>query len=191
MLASGILTIIQITRIKLCGGYYLGAGLISVMGTSSVPPDRRGGQQPGATLGRAIGGLAARAPLISISSRSSRRASHFPPPAPQAIIDNDIFSPDGSGLAGYGKFIDVPSAPSRDHPLVRAAGHPQEALPADCHRHDGLLHRRRADGHRPQVLGRRRLLRAEHAVAPDGGGDEQQPIVMGPQSCQGDNGGEG
>ena len=34
MLASGILTIIQITRIKLCGGYYLGTGLISVMGTS-------------------------------------------------------------------------------------------------------------------------------------------------------------
>ena len=34
MLASGILTIIQITRIKLCGGYFLGTGLISVMGTS-------------------------------------------------------------------------------------------------------------------------------------------------------------
>ena len=34
MLASGLLTIIQILRIKLCGGYYLGTGLISVMGTS-------------------------------------------------------------------------------------------------------------------------------------------------------------
>jgi uracil-xanthine permease len=33
-ITSGILTIIQVFRAKLCGNYYLGTGLISVMGTS-------------------------------------------------------------------------------------------------------------------------------------------------------------
>lgn len=34
LLASGILSIMQIARVKLCGGYYFGTGLISVMGPS-------------------------------------------------------------------------------------------------------------------------------------------------------------
>jgi len=34
LLASGLLTIVQVLRFKLCGGYYLGTGLISVMGPS-------------------------------------------------------------------------------------------------------------------------------------------------------------
>ena len=34
LIASGILTAIQVLRFKLCGGYYLGTGLISVMGPS-------------------------------------------------------------------------------------------------------------------------------------------------------------
>jgi len=33
-ITSGILTCVQVFRAKLCGGYYLGTGLISVMGTS-------------------------------------------------------------------------------------------------------------------------------------------------------------
>jgi len=34
LLASGILSILQIMRVRLCGGYYFGTGLISVMGPS-------------------------------------------------------------------------------------------------------------------------------------------------------------
>ena len=34
LLASGLLTFVQVLRFKLCGGYYLGTGLISVMGPS-------------------------------------------------------------------------------------------------------------------------------------------------------------
>lgn len=34
LITSGILTIIQVVRFRLCRGYYLGTGLISVMGTS-------------------------------------------------------------------------------------------------------------------------------------------------------------
>merc|ERR1711871_931410 len=34
LLASGIFSILQIMRFRLCGGYYFGTGLISVMGPS-------------------------------------------------------------------------------------------------------------------------------------------------------------
>lgn len=34
MICTGILSLVQMSRMKLFGGYYLGTGLISVVGTS-------------------------------------------------------------------------------------------------------------------------------------------------------------
>ena len=197
MLASGILTIIQITRIKLCGGYYLGTGLISVMGTSFtfLPIGEVRRARPGAILGRAIRRIGRTRALISINETARRAAaSHFPLPLlAQAIIDNDIFSPDGSGLAGYGKFIGTCLVGALLEIILSFVppGILKKLFPPIVTGTTVFCIGVALTGTGLKYWGGGVFCAQNMLSRPMEGAMNGNRFIMGPQSCQGDNGGEG
>ena len=140
--------------------------------------------------------MAARAPLISINETARRAAaSHFrfPPPATQAIIDNDIFSPDGSGLAGYGKFIGTCLVGALLEILLSFVppGILKKLFPPIVTGTTVFCIGVALTGTGLKYWGGGVFCAQNMLSRPMEGAMNGNRFIMGPQSCQGDNGGEG
>ena len=139
--------------------------------------------------------MAASAQLISINETARRAAaSHFRfPPATQAIIDNDIFSPDGSGLAGYGKFIGTCLVGALLEILLSFVppGILKKLFPPIVTGTTVFCIGVALTGTGLKYWGGGVFCAQNMLSRPMEGAMNGNRFIMGPQSCQGDNGGEG
>ena len=137
MIASGLLTIVQVIRIKLAGGYFIGTGLISVMGPSftflpigqTLIAEAIAAGEPGSEVrlhqiysADVLGGW-------SIPASRYTRAHPFASGVRQ--VPGHVY-----GVLAH-----------RDRHVLRSGQSAAEAVPTHRHRHDRILHRMRPHGH--------------------------------------------